>query len=66
MKKLKWLTDEEIRKLDGQLVKIKLDIQDPKFVLGFSFILENGDRIYIEGNFDDPFYIEYKKEIKGK
>ena len=64
MKKLKWLTDEEIRKLDGQLVKLKLDIQDPKFALGFSFILKNGDRIYIEGNLDDSSYIEYKKEIK--
>ena len=63
MTRLKKLTDEEIAKLDGKLVSIKLNIQDPKFVGGFSVILDNGDRIYIDGNIDDSPYVEYMKEI---
>ncbi|GAH45830.1 unnamed protein product, partial [marine sediment metagenome] len=47
MKKLKSLTDEEINKLDGELVQIKLG-NDPRFVGGFSFSLKNGDRIFVE------------------
>ena len=64
MKRLKILMDEEIRKLDGQLVIIKLNIQDPKFAGGFSFLLQNGDQIYIEPDLDDNSYIRYLKEIK--
>lgn len=64
MLKLKELTDEEICRLDGQLVTIKLDLKDPLFINGFSFILKNGDRIYIEPDIDDNSYIRYLKEIR--
>ena len=41
MKKLKSLTDKEINNLDGKLVTVELE-GDPRFVGGFSFVLENG------------------------
>lgn len=63
MKKLKSLTNDEINSLDGELVQIELD-GDPRFVGGFSFILENGDRIYVEPNLDDSSYVEFLKEVR--
>lgn len=64
MKKFKKLTDEEIIDLDGRLATIKLNIQDPKFVGGFSVVLDNGDQIYIDGDLDDSSYIEYMRIIE--
>lgn len=63
MRKLRTLTDKEINKLNGESVTIRLN-KDPTSVGGFSFVLKDGDRIYVEGNLDDLSFIKYLREIE--